>query len=54
MVAASWDGFAVPEIAGLVGCHARTVRSWIHRFNAEGVDGLGDRQRPGRPRRLTE
>ena len=54
IVAASWDGFTVPEIAGQVGCHARTVRSWIHRFNAEGVEGLGDRQRPGRPRRLSE
>jgi transposase len=54
IVAASWDRHSVPEIAGQLGCHARTVRSWIHRFNAEGVEGLGDRQRPGRPRRLTE
>jgi transposase len=54
VVAASWDGLAVPQIAERVGCHARTVRAWIHRFNAEGVDGLGDRQRPGRPRRLSE
>jgi transposase len=54
IVAASWDGHSVPEIAGQLGCHARTVRSWIHRFNAEGIEGLGDRQRPGRPRRLTE
>jgi transposase len=53
-VAASSDGHSVPEIAGQVGCHARTVRSWVHRFNAEGVEGLGDRQRPGRPRRLSE
>ncbi|WP_374238101.1 helix-turn-helix domain-containing protein [Actinoplanes sp. DH11] len=29
----------MPAIAGQVGCHARTVRSWIHRFNAEGVPG---------------
>ena len=54
VVVASWDGLAVPEIAVRVGCHARTVRSWIHRFNAEGVAGLGDRQRPGRPARLSE
>jgi hypothetical protein len=26
----------------------------IHRFNAEGLTGLGDRGRPGRPRRLSE
>ncbi|WP_080127879.1 MULTISPECIES: helix-turn-helix domain-containing protein [unclassified Actinoplanes] len=32
---------AEPQIAGQVGCHARTVRSWIYRFNAEGIEGLG-------------
>lgn len=26
----------------------------VHRFNAEGLTGLGDRGRPGRPRRLSE
>jgi transposase len=30
------------------------VRERLHRFNAEGLDGLGDRRIPGRPRRLTE
>jgi transposase len=30
------------------------VRERLHRFNAEGVDGLGDRPGPVRPRRLTE
>ena len=36
------------------GLHPQTVRERLHRFNAEGVDGLGDRPGPGRPRRLTE
>jgi transposase len=54
IVVLSWSGLAVPEIAGRVGCHARTVRSWLHRFNDGGVAGLGDRVRPGRPRRLSE
>ena len=54
IVSSSWEGLAVPAIADRVGCHARTVRSWLHRFNAEGLDGLGDRDRPGRPRRLSE
>jgi transposase len=54
IVTSSWDGWAVPQIAEQVGCSARTARAWIHRFNAEGVHGLGDRDRPGRPRRLSE
>jgi len=54
MVALSWDGLAVPAIAAGVGCHENTVRRWLHRFNAAGVDGLGDRPGAGRKRRITE
>jgi transposase len=54
MVAASWDGSTVPQIAAELGCHEQTVRRWLHRFNAVGVDGLADRPGTGRPRRLTE
>jgi transposase len=28
-------------IAARVGCHENTVRRWLHRFNAVGLDGLG-------------
>jgi len=48
IVALSWDGERVPAIAGTLGCHPETVRRRLHRFNAEGVDGLGDRPGPGR------
>ena len=54
IVALSWDGLAVPAIAAGVGCHENTVRRWLHRFNAAGVDGLGDRPGAGRKRRITE
>jgi len=54
MVAHSWDGLRTTQIAQQLGCHPQTVRERLHRFNAEGVDGLGDRPGPGRPRRLTE
>jgi transposase len=54
MIAHSWDGLRTTQIAELLGCHPQTVRERLHRFNAEGVDGLGDRPGPGRPRRLTE
>jgi transposase len=54
MIAHSWDGARTAQIADQLGCHPQTVRERLHRFNAEGVDGLGDRPGPGRPRRLTE
>jgi transposase len=54
MIAHSWDGLRTTQIATRLGCHPQTVRERLHRFNAEGVDGLGDRPGPGRPRRRTE
>jgi len=54
IIALSWDGLAVPAIAAEAGCHQNTVRRWLHRFNASGVDGLGDRPGAGRKRRITE
>jgi transposase len=54
MIAHSWDGLGTTQIADQLDCHPQTVRERLHRFNAEGVDGLGDRPGPGRPRRLTE
>ena len=53
-MALSWDGLAVPAIAAEIGCHQNTVRRWLHRFNAVGLDGLGDRPGAGRRRRITE
>ena len=37
-----------------VGCYPQTVHERIHRFNDEGLDGLGDRPSAGRKRRITE
>jgi transposase len=54
IVALSWDGLAVPAIAAETGRHENTVRRWLHRFNAAGLDGLGDRSGAGRKRRITE
>jgi transposase len=54
VVALSWDGERVPVIAGTLGCHPQTVRRRLHRFNAEGIDGLGDRPGPGRRPRITQ
>ena len=54
MVARSWDGQRTTAIARELRCHPQTVRERIQRFNAEGLDGLGDRPGPGRKPRLTE
>ncbi|HEY2442744.1 MAG TPA: IS630 family transposase [Streptosporangiaceae bacterium] len=50
MVLLSVQGLPPARIAGLLGCHPATVRRWIGRFNAEGLAGLADRPRCGRPR----
>ena len=54
IIVLSWDGLGVPAIAGRLGCHPKKVRRWLHRFNAAGIDGLGDRPGAGRRRRITE
>jgi len=54
IITLSWAGLRTAAIAMQLGCHAKTVRQWLHRFNAAGLDGLGDRPIPGRPRRLSE
>jgi transposase len=53
MVVQSWDGQRVEAIAKALGCDAQTVRRRLHRFDAEGIEGLGDHPKSGRPRRLT-
>jgi Homeodomain-like domain len=42
MIAASWGGDRTHTIAARLGCHMQTVRERLARFNAEGIDGLGD------------
>lgn len=54
MIVRSWDGLRTSAIAAELGCHQETVRERLTRFNAEGLDGLGDRPGAGRKPRLTE
>jgi transposase len=54
MILRSWSALRTTEIASELGCHPQTVRDRIHRFNAEGIDGLGDRPGAGRKTRLTQ
>lgn len=53
-LAAILDGHSRHEAATLAGMDRQTLRDWVHRFNAEGVDGLRDRPRSGRPPLLAE
>ena len=46
------DGATIPEAAEQLGTPERTLRRWVHRFNAEGADGLRNRDRPGPPPKL--
>jgi transposase len=44
------EGVSNHEIARRLGCARYTVWTWRGRFFEEGLDGLADRPRPGRPR----
>ncbi len=54
IISLSWQGLRTTRIAEELGCHPKTVRIRVHRFNAEGIDGLGDRSGAGRAPRITE
>lgn len=47
------QGMIASEIAPIVRCCRQTVRNWIRRFNAEGLEGLKDRPRPREPVKAT-
>ena len=49
MVQLSLQGLSAAQIAVLLECHPATVRRWIGRFNNDGLAGLADRPRCGRP-----
>lgn len=54
MIVMSWTGLRTNAIAKELRCHPQTVRERFARFNAEGLDGLGDRPGAGRKPRLTQ
>jgi len=48
MVLLSARGYAVPQIAEIFEVGEDTVRTWLHRYQERGPDGLVDWPRPGR------
>jgi transposase len=50
---ASEHKMIAPQIASIVRTNDQTVRTWIKRFNAEGIAGLYDHPRSGAPAKVT-
>jgi len=53
MVVWSADKTSVTEIATRLHCKNKTVRKWLRRYQAAGLQGLDDQPRAGRPTRRT-
>jgi transposase len=49
VVLLSSEGYSTPQVAHLVRFSEDTVLYWVDRYAAEGVAGLEDRPRSGRP-----
>jgi transposase len=50
MVLLSAAGMSPAQIGDLLDYHPATVRRWLHRYRTDGIPGLRDRPRCGRPR----
>lgn len=47
------DGHSRTEAADRTGMDRQTLRDWVHRYNAEGIEGLKSNHGPGKPASLT-
>ncbi len=52
-IAAVYDGMSRSEAATIGGMDRQSLRDWVHRFNADGPEGLRDRKPPGAVPKLT-
>src|SRR5215213_1278170 len=53
-IANALEGMSQAEAARLIGMERQALRDAVVRYNAEGLAGLHDRPKPGRPERLSE
>ena len=53
-IANALEGMGRAEAARLAGMERQALRDAVARYNAEGIAGLHDRPKPGRPQRLGE
>ena len=54
LIVRRWEGRRTRQIASQLACHPETVRTRLHAFNEQGLDGLGMRPGAGRKPRLTQ
>ena len=47
------EGASRAEAASACGMDRQTLRDWVHRYNADGIAGLSDARRSGRPSALS-
>jgi transposase len=47
-------GMKAEDLTGLYNVSHKSVCNWVHLYNTEGLDGLKDKPRSGRPSRLDE
>jgi transposase len=52
-IAAVYDGMNRRDAAKIGGMDRQTLRDWVHRFNAEGPEGVVNRKPPGAAPKLT-
>lgn len=48
------EGASRTEAASACGMDRQTLRDWVHRYNADGIAGLSDARRSGRPPALSQ
>ena len=48
------QGLTCPQVAHLLGDSHRSVVNWVQRFESQGLAGLSEGERSGRPSRLSE
>ncbi len=48
------EGLSVPAVAALLGVSRQSVYAWVARYELNGINGLVDRRRSGRPGIITE
>lgn len=53
-IAHAMDGMSFTDAAIAVGMERQSLSDAVKRYNAEGLDGLKDRPKPGRTTKLTE
>lgn len=54
MLLALEEHLTAPAIATIVRSDDQTVRNWLKRWMAEGIEGLKDRPMPGAPVKVTQ